>query len=143
MQRPQNSYRIWDKLELKWFEPIFEGYAGRILDLTVTMRGELTMRTINQTKHESTFPDRYEISRSLGVKYLTGEKQTMYEGDIVKYYNRRGIINQSVRGPYWILVTPGVEEPEIIIEWSKFFVRDMKYLGNIYEQPNFFKRREL
>lgn len=37
----KTKYRIWDKQENKWFEPVYKGYEGQIFDLALNPRGDL------------------------------------------------------------------------------------------------------
>lgn len=58
-QRP--TFRIWDNEKKDWFEPTYEGWDGKIEELLLSPTGELTMRTFTDFKHESVFPERFEI----------------------------------------------------------------------------------
>ena len=58
-QRP--TFRIWDNENDEWFKPTFDGWRGKIEELLLNPRGELSMRTFNDFIGESVFPDRFEI----------------------------------------------------------------------------------
>lgn len=58
-QRP--TFRIWDNEKNDWFEPTYEGWDGKIEELLLSPTGDLTMRTFTDFKHESVFPERFEI----------------------------------------------------------------------------------
>ena len=58
-QRP--TFRIWDNEKNDWFEPTYEGWDGKIEELLLSPTGDLTMRTFADFKHESLFPERFEI----------------------------------------------------------------------------------
>ena len=78
------KYRVWDNEENKYFETIYEGYAGRILDLTITLSGEIMRRTLTHpAEHESLYPNRYEIEDWIGEIDKNGVD--IYENDMIEH----------------------------------------------------------
>ena len=80
-RRPQ--FRIWDKKENKYFKPVFRVYAGELLDMSISMVGQLMERTLKDgSRHESCFPGRYIVEWCWGSRDKNHVK--VFEGDIVK-----------------------------------------------------------
>lgn len=72
------KFRIWDNEEKKFFTPIYEAYKGNLLDISISLSGELLRRSLEHcSEHESKFPDRYRINQqwepSKGVIVFTND----------------------------------------------------------------------
>lgn len=75
-------FRIWDKIEGKFYEPVFEAHKGRVHELLITTDGLLNERTNDGLfKGESCFPNRYVIQMFIGLKDKHGTP--IFEGDII------------------------------------------------------------
>lgn len=55
------TYRIWDTLHRRWYEPTHRFYAGEVEELALLPNGELVLRTLHGVAHESTFPGRFIV----------------------------------------------------------------------------------
>lgn len=55
------KFKIWDKEKNEWYKPTYEAYNGEVEVLSLSPGGDLTMRTLSESAHESTFPDRFEV----------------------------------------------------------------------------------
>jgi len=82
MNRPK--FRIWDKTDKKWFEPVYEAYLGKLLDISISTYGRLLRRTLEMpAEDESRFEDRYELVQFSGLQ--DRNNTDIYCGDIIKY----------------------------------------------------------
>ena len=59
LKRREIKFRAWNINKKCFFKPIFDASNGRLQDMTVNFIGELMMRTMRGTQHDSTFKDRY------------------------------------------------------------------------------------
>lgn len=80
MNRPK--YRIWDKEKNQFWVPTYAAYKGELEDISMSPNGSLIMRTIDQSIHESVFPDRFIVVLYSGQRDRTG--QEIYEGDLIR-----------------------------------------------------------
>ncbi len=141
----KNKFRIWDKENNCFWENIYEAYKGNVQELLINLNGDLILRTLEGTTHESVFPDRFEILRYIGLDDVNGKE--IYENYIVKFGRFAG---NPVTGTYWV-------EDIGVIRWinnhSSFRfcyngqeqkIRDCYYwevIGNIYENKELLIRK--
>ena len=87
-------FRAWDKVEGKYFEPIYEAYKGNLLDLSISLNGRFLRRTIEiPAEDESCFQDRYILEQFTGLTDKNGVK--IFEGDVFKYAEHSGYLLRS------------------------------------------------
>lgn len=127
------KFRIWDKEENKFFEPIYEAYKGRLLDLSICLGGDIMRRTLEfPAEHESNFPNRYIKSQYLGLKDI--HKKEYYVGDIGQFDNG----DRFVLKMEWFL--------QVYVDWigdadcedqarDLYRIEQAKIIGNIYQNP--------
>lgn len=133
------KFRIWDNEENKYFKPIYEAYKGNLLDLSISLSGELLRRTIEfPSEHESRFPDRYVIEQYTGLKDINGidvyesdiveRKETGCEGSyIAKYevvYGKHGFVLKVIQSHIF--------KKGAIIQ----VMEELKVIGNIHESTH-------
>ena len=80
------KYRIWDKVEKCYFEPVYQAHEGNTSEIFLTPSGDL-MWFRNGTKiHESAFKGRFVVEFGIGQPDKKGKE--MFEGDILHLSNR-------------------------------------------------------
>ncbi len=61
------KFRIWDTKSKEYFEPIYEAYNGKLLDLSIGLGGDLLRRTLQlPAEHQSCFKGQYVIEQYVG-----------------------------------------------------------------------------
>lgn len=132
----RSKYRIWDKQENKWFEPIYKGYEGQIFDLALNPSGDLiahcegiTIDGRSGLVHESCFPDRFEIQFSTGIK--DKNEKYIYEGDIVRCYG--GEFCQGVYEYDELIRIDSLTDPFTMLYLTES--GNLEVVGNIYKNP--------
>lgn len=79
------KFRAWDKEKNKMFEPTYRAYAGELEDLLISLKGDLILRKIDETIHESLFPDRFILMHSIGRTGMNenDDEKNIYTGDVI------------------------------------------------------------
>jgi uncharacterized phage protein (TIGR01671 family) len=136
----QIKFRIWDKQQNQWYQPIFKVYENKKYELLIDTSGEIIMRTMNDLKHESLFPDRFQIMQFTGLHDRNGKE--IYEGDILKTermtYSDSGEYIGMVEAHGEVIFTNG----RYALHLSSGAMPDLHFgssyhvvLGNRYEHP--------
>jgi len=133
------EFRIWDKEKKEYFKPIYEAHSGKLLDLSITLSGELLMRTLkNPAIHESIFLDRYTIEQYTGRTDQDDVK--IFKHDIVIYEHiyagkQIGVIvyNETEMG-YWL---GDAELRPCSHPWG--MMKSIKVIGNINKNAQLLK----
>lgn len=129
------KYRIWDNEDNKYFEPIYEAYKGRVLDISLSPSGELLRRTLEHpSEHESRFPERYEIEMFTGLSDKNGKE--IYEGDIV-FHNLKSNINGIISYFEGSFIVGKSLTSNSIINFNA--PKYLQIIGNIHENPELLK----
>lgn len=156
------KFRVWDKKEKKWYEPVYEAYNGKLHDLSISLGGQIQTRTLQQCADMKDWQDgRYDLMQYTGLKDKSGKE--IYEGDIV-----RGVVEfpQLLTGDtdensnfrmggevFWdydrfsLRAIQGMCDPDRpgMVNYFDFVGReletfdDMVVIGNIYESPELLK----
>jgi hypothetical protein len=132
----QIKFKVWDKEENRYFEPIYEAYKGNLLDLSITLSGQLLRRTMNfPAENQSCFPNKYILIEFTGKSTKAG--QEIYDGDIMK--SDKGIlytVTWSERKNGWCVVTKNVWQPDREYSYKSlnFGVEKCEVIGNINEK---------
>lgn len=141
MEQRRIKFRIWDNENNRWYEPIYEAYAGRLEDLSLSPSGQLCMRRfkdgthIEESVHESIFPERFIYQQFTGLLCHGDE---VYEGDLLQRSSSTG--KGTVIGEVYF------DEGQFKIKWhpkergwnSYLYIHlpECEIIGNIYEHSN-------
>ena len=136
--------KIWNKEKKEWYYPIYNASQGELFELLLTTDGDIIENTLQGKKHESIFPDRYEVVRYTGLKDRDGKE--IYEGDICKYVGTSKIIKEGCKylnalevhfsGGFFLIGHNGYGyEGELYIAPN-----EVEVIGNIYQNEE--SRRE-
>ena len=121
------KFRIYDKKENKYFEPIYEAWKGKLLDLSITLSGEIIRRTLEMpAEHESMFPERYVIQSYIGITDKFDVE--IYEGDILQA--EHGLCIVVWEDISWAVKSPG---SEAIDYENRMFFENCSVVGNIHD----------
>lgn len=125
------KFRAWDKEKNKMFEPTYRAYAGELEELLISLKGDLILRKIDETIHESLFPDRFVLMQYTGLKDRNGVE--VYINDIAEdeYGHRYEIVFEGdclrCNG---VRRVRGGHKPK-----NRWFSKDLEIIGNVYETP--------
>jgi len=124
----KEKFKVWDKEEKKWFEPVYEAYNGNLKDIFIGLNGDLFLRTIENgvtvMAHESTFKNRYIAVWYTGLKDKNNKGSEIYEKDVVYL---AGYGNYVVELPF-IELYEAMAENDIGVK-----------IGNVLENPELIK----
>lgn len=136
------EFRVWDKVENKYFEPIYEGYKGNLLDLSISLTGRLIRRTIElPAEDESLFPDRYIIEQYTG---LTDKKEVkIFEGDVVRAAPNYTYVIRWENGAFYAYRKTITDNGQpyrwgLISRFNELCI-DIEVIGNIHDNPELIK----
>jgi hypothetical protein len=140
------KFRIWDNEENKFFEPIYEAYKGKLLDLSFDTNGRLLRRTLEMpAEHESNFSGRYELSQFIGHKDIKDVE--IYEGDFDCDGNLVVWCDECCG---WEFAALDIPTGEVVINYHRcegnFFIQDIikefEVYGNIYQLKNLIRQNK-
>jgi hypothetical protein len=117
-------FRAWDNENHRYFEPTYEGYAGRIEELLLMPCGEYVIRTMKSIEHESVLDGRFDLEEFTGLHDQNGK--AIYEGDIVFDTATKNIRTVIFSPPSFIL-----RSDEGFLFWN-YFADDLIIVGNIH-----------
>ena len=130
------KFRAWDQVENKWFEPIYEAYKGRLLDMHITLSGQPCIRSIEYCS-DMRHTERYLLEQFTGLTDRNGTE--IYEGDIVfipevkrKYvvFYQNGCFKLYHADPSLNTLVWGT------IERVEELVWDIEVIGNVHSTPD-------
>ncbi|PAF19722.1 YopX family protein [Terribacillus saccharophilus] len=144
------KFRAWDKEKNKFFEPTYKAYRGELEDLSISLTGDLTLRTFDKPAiHQSLFPDRFEIEQFTGLKDKNGTE--IYDGDIIQFvdfdttgghrddHEYIGLVKDS-NGLFEVWNSPESEyfgcDGSFILHFISFQDDELEIIGNIHEHSH-------
>lgn len=134
------KFRVWDKENEEFFKPIYEAYKGNLLDLSISLNGELIRRTLKfPSEHISCFPDKYELQQFTGLTDKNGVE--IYQGDVLNCQDRIVEVVWHKQAAQWDtnfiryifdLCSNGITNQE----WKYRAI----VIGNVYETPELLEK---
>lgn len=138
----QIKFRAWDKENNRFFVPTYEAYKGNLSDLLIGLSGDLFLHTMQGTKHESLFPERFELMQFIGL--CDCNDREIYEGDIIKTTGYVGVVKyEHQTAQYQIIWKDNANRYmpfNVTFSDGDIWKCDyMEVIGNIYTNPELLK----
>ena len=128
------KFKVWDTEEKKWFKPVYDASNGRLLDLSVTLSGELMRRTLTMpAEHVSIFPHKYLLVEYTGLQDKNNVEA--YNGNTLKHpdYGNGVICWCSSEAAYILDFNEG--GGELLEDWmfTMQVLKECEITGHIHE----------
>ena len=139
----KHIFRVWDNDHNKYFEPTYEALNGKLEDLHIGLKGDLFMRTVNETIHcDSVFPGRFEIEKATGL--LDKYQKECFEGDIYRNNEAEtvGVIHyQDTETGGRALWAAEKKNGELYnnLPFADMDITDFEIIGDIHQNPGMIK----
>lgn len=128
-----NKFRVWDKKEQKFFEPVFEACNGELSELLISSNGIVLHRTLHGISMVD-YQDGRWVVQSFTDLYAKDGKE-IYEGDILIWH-----INDKHRmAPVYYDKNWGCFWMENVI--NDFGRGEYEVIGNIFQNPDLLKEQ--
>lgn len=131
------KFRVWDKENNQFFQPVYEAYKGKVEELSIGLYGDLQMRTFKHASiHESLFPNRFVLQQYTGLNDKNNVE--IFEGDIIETILKEDNCGSSIDE---VIFTNGCfvsHDREGLLDnivLSDNEIKELRVLGNIYENP--------
>jgi len=123
-------FKVWDKVENKWFEEINQAQDGKIVQMVLFPKGFLVLRQNDKMIHcESTWSGRFHPV--MGSMMPDKTKTEIFLGDVLRIRGTKELGRVVFAKGMFCVQLIGTNEMHPLVDYAPI----SKIIGNQYEQP--------